>query len=111
MNLFRSEEHTRRWPLFNPRAEEGFISLAELAALFFPQTLHPPGGPPPLPRPAAPPPHARPRLPAGVVPEASRRAPRVSRADRQGHAVLARDAVAAVSVAAAGRRHGLRACL
>ena len=40
MNLFRSEEHTRRWPLFNPRAEEGFISLAELAAFFGTETRH-----------------------------------------------------------------------
>jgi len=40
MNLFRSEEHARRWPLFNPRAEEGFISLAELAAFFGTETRH-----------------------------------------------------------------------
>jgi len=35
MNLFRSEEHARRWPGFNaPRAEEGFISLVDLAGFF-----------------------------------------------------------------------------
>ena len=34
MNLFRSEEHVRRWALFNPESEEGFIGLADLAALF-----------------------------------------------------------------------------
>ena len=36
MNLFRSEEHARRWPAFNPRSEQGlgFITLAELASFF-----------------------------------------------------------------------------
>jgi ABC-type cobalamin transport system ATPase subunit len=34
MNLFRSEEHARRWSRFEPRSEDGFISLAELAGLF-----------------------------------------------------------------------------
>ncbi len=34
MNLFRSEEHVRRWALFNPRSGEGLIALADLAALF-----------------------------------------------------------------------------
>jgi hypothetical protein len=34
MNLFRSEEHARRWPAFQPRAEEGFIALPDLAAFF-----------------------------------------------------------------------------
>lgn len=34
MNLFRGEEHARRWPAFQPRAEEGFITLAELAGFF-----------------------------------------------------------------------------
>lgn len=34
MNLFRSEEHVRRWALFNPGSEEGFIALADVAALF-----------------------------------------------------------------------------
>jgi len=32
MNLFRSEEHARRWAQFNPAAEEGFIDLPDLAA-------------------------------------------------------------------------------
>ena len=31
MNLFRSEEHARRWTQFNPASEVGFISLPELA--------------------------------------------------------------------------------
>jgi hypothetical protein len=34
MNLFRSEEHARRWPAFQPRAEDGFIALPDLAAFF-----------------------------------------------------------------------------
>ena len=34
MNLFRSEEHARRWPAFQVRAEEGFITLSALAGLF-----------------------------------------------------------------------------
>jgi hypothetical protein len=34
MNLFRSEDHARRWPAFQPRSEEGFIGLAELAGFF-----------------------------------------------------------------------------
>ena len=34
MNLFRSEEHARRWPAFQARAEEGFIALPDLAAFF-----------------------------------------------------------------------------
>jgi hypothetical protein len=34
MNLFRSEDHARRWPAFQARAEEGFITLPALAALF-----------------------------------------------------------------------------
>lgn len=34
MNLFRSEEHARRWSEFTPAAEEGLIALADLAALF-----------------------------------------------------------------------------
>jgi len=34
MNLFRSEEHARRWPPFTPRAEEGFIPLVDLAGFF-----------------------------------------------------------------------------
>ncbi len=38
MNLFRSEEHARRWPAFRPRSEEGFISLPDLAGFFGTQT-------------------------------------------------------------------------
>jgi hypothetical protein len=38
MNLFRSEEHVRRWPAFQPRAEEGFISLPDLAGFFGTET-------------------------------------------------------------------------
>jgi hypothetical protein len=38
MNLFRSEEHARRWPAFQPRAEEGFITLAALAGFFGTET-------------------------------------------------------------------------
>ena len=34
MNLFRSEEHVRRWALFNPESSEGFLGLEELAAMF-----------------------------------------------------------------------------
>ena len=36
MNLFRSEEHARRWPQFNPASEVGlgFIRLEDLAAFF-----------------------------------------------------------------------------
>ena len=34
MNLFRSEDHIRRWARFNPDAEEGLIALPDLAALF-----------------------------------------------------------------------------
>ena len=34
MNLFRSEEHARRWPAFQARSAEGFIALADLAGLF-----------------------------------------------------------------------------
>jgi hypothetical protein len=34
MNLFRSEEHARRWPLFNAKSEQGFIPLPELAGFF-----------------------------------------------------------------------------
>ena len=40
MNLFRSEEHARRWSQFNPRSEEGFISLPELAGFFGTETRH-----------------------------------------------------------------------
>ena len=34
MNLFRSEEHTRRWPAFQARAQEGFIALPDLVGFF-----------------------------------------------------------------------------
>ncbi len=34
MNLFRSEEHARRWELFRPESEEGFISLPDLVGFF-----------------------------------------------------------------------------
>ena len=34
MNLFRSEEHVRRWALFNPGSQAGLIPLGDLAALF-----------------------------------------------------------------------------
>ena len=36
MNLFRSEEHARRWPQFNPASEAGlgFIRLEDLVAFF-----------------------------------------------------------------------------
>jgi hypothetical protein len=34
MNLFRSEEHARRWSLFNPKSEQGFIRLEELVGFF-----------------------------------------------------------------------------
>ena len=38
MNLFRSEEHARRWAQFNPAAEQGFISLTDLVGMFGTQT-------------------------------------------------------------------------
>jgi hypothetical protein len=40
MNLFRSEEHARRWALFNPasEAERGFIALPDLVAFFGTET-------------------------------------------------------------------------
>ncbi len=42
MNLFRSEEHARRWALFNPQSEEGegFISLPDLAGFFGTESRH-----------------------------------------------------------------------
>jgi hypothetical protein len=40
MNLFRSEEHARRWPAFQPRAEEGFIALPALAGFFGTESRH-----------------------------------------------------------------------
>ena len=38
MNLFRSEEHARRWTAFQPRSEEGFITLPDLAGFFGTET-------------------------------------------------------------------------
>jgi len=39
MNLFRSEEHARRWPQFNVASETvGFISLTDLAGFFGTET-------------------------------------------------------------------------
>src|SRR5205823_13321638 len=38
MNLFRSEGHARRWPAFQARAAEGFITLVELAGFFGTET-------------------------------------------------------------------------
>jgi hypothetical protein len=38
MNLFRSEEHARRWTQFNPASRIGFISLSELAGFFGTET-------------------------------------------------------------------------
>ena len=38
MNLFRSEEHARRWTQFNPASGIGFISLPELAGFFGTET-------------------------------------------------------------------------
>jgi hypothetical protein len=42
MNLFRSEEHARRWSQFNPKSEDGqgFIALADLAAFFATESRH-----------------------------------------------------------------------
>jgi hypothetical protein len=34
MNLFRSEEHVRRWALFDPASEDGIRAVAEFAVLF-----------------------------------------------------------------------------
>ncbi|HXJ81524.1 MAG TPA: hypothetical protein VMS64_22940 [Candidatus Methylomirabilis sp.] len=34
MNLFRSEDHARRWPQFRPESDEGFISLHDLVGFF-----------------------------------------------------------------------------
>ena len=38
MNLFRSEEHARRWTQFNQASEVGFITLPELAGFFGTET-------------------------------------------------------------------------
>ena len=37
-NLFRSEEHARRWEVFRPESEEGFIALPELSGFFGTET-------------------------------------------------------------------------
>ena len=34
MNLFRSEEHARRWSQFDPATGEGILTLDELVELF-----------------------------------------------------------------------------
>ena len=34
MNLFRSEEHVRRWTLFDPASEDGIRPVTEFAVLF-----------------------------------------------------------------------------
>ena len=34
MNLFRSEEHVRRWALFDAASEDGIRPIAEFAELF-----------------------------------------------------------------------------
>jgi hypothetical protein len=34
MNLFRSEEDIRRWPLFDPASEDGIVTLPDLLILF-----------------------------------------------------------------------------
>lgn len=34
MNLFRSEEHIRGWPRFDPAAEQGIVPIADLVKLF-----------------------------------------------------------------------------
>ena len=38
MNLFRSEEHARRWPAFQAKSEQGFITLEALAGFFGTET-------------------------------------------------------------------------
>ena len=42
MNLFRSEEHARRWAQFNPASEPGlgFIALADLVTFFGTESRH-----------------------------------------------------------------------
>ena len=40
MNLFRSEDHARRWSQFNTQSEEGFIALPELAGFFATESRH-----------------------------------------------------------------------
>ncbi len=34
MNFFRSEEHIRSWAQFDPRNEDGMISLSQLVKIF-----------------------------------------------------------------------------
>ncbi len=34
MNLFRSEEHIKRWSRFDPAAEQGIVPLANVVKLF-----------------------------------------------------------------------------
>ena len=34
MNLFRSEEHIRKWQQFDPAAEEGIVPLEDLVRIF-----------------------------------------------------------------------------
>ena len=34
MNLFRSEEHIRNWPSFDPATEEGIVPLTQLMEMF-----------------------------------------------------------------------------
>jgi hypothetical protein len=38
MNLFRSEEHARRWPLLQARGDDAFIALDALAGFFGTET-------------------------------------------------------------------------
>jgi hypothetical protein len=38
MNLFRSEEHARRWPAFQAKSAQGFITLEALAGFFGTET-------------------------------------------------------------------------
>jgi hypothetical protein len=41
MNLFRSEEHARRWAQFNPASEaDGFIALSDLVGFFGTESRH-----------------------------------------------------------------------
>jgi len=40
MDLFRSEEHARRWRGYNPDSEDGFIGLADLIELFGTESRH-----------------------------------------------------------------------
>ena len=40
MNLFRSEEHARRWAQFQPTSEGGFIALTDLAGFFATESRH-----------------------------------------------------------------------